>query len=655
MMKTLPYGSWPSPITPERIVADAATPTETGADGEDIWWSESRPSEAGRIQVVRSSSGIKRDMLPDGYSARTRVHEYGGGAWWVDRGVLFFCNWEDQRIYRVDGNAAPVPITPEPPEPGAWRYADGRATTDGRWLFCVREDHTGSSEARNEIVVLATDGSTTPAVVVSGSDFVSDPCPSPDGSTLAWIAWNHPNMPWDTTELWSGTINDSGGSATVAGHQRLAGASGESLIRPMWGPNNDLYVISDRTNWWNLYGVDSVEELSPVHPVAAEVAPPAWVFGRPSYAITDDGVIFSTWTEGTTAKLLRTDRDDLDRVFDIARTGLSSLRSHGDGVVAIATSQDREPEVVSYSFPEDRLVETVIAPSRNLGLDPGMISKAEPISFPSTGGRTAHAFFYPPTNSDTKGPEGEKPPLLVMSHGGPTSAVTASFNPSIQFWTSRGIAVVDVNYGGSTGYGRAYRELLYGNWGIVDVEDCCAAAEYLVDQGLVDGNRLAIRGGSAGGYTTLAALAFKDTFRAGGNLFGVSDIAALAQDTHKFESRYEAQLVGPWPEAEDLYRARSPINHLDGFDCPLITFQGLEDLVVPPSQSEAIMDALDRRGIPNAYLTFGGEQHGFRRAESIITVFNAELSFYAQVFGFEPADDIEPVAISHAEAIRSPS
>ncbi|KAA3641075.1 MAG: S9 family peptidase [Armatimonadetes bacterium] len=653
MTTTLPYGSWPSPITPELIVEGAATPTETWADDGDIWWSESRPDEAGRIQIVRFRDGQRLDMLPDGFNARTRVHEYGGGAWWVDRGVLFFSNWEDQRIYRIVDGSPPEPITPEPPQPAAWRYADGGVTPDGALMFCVREDHTGEGEARNEIVVLPTDGSSEPTVVVSGRDFVSDPRPSPDGSTLAWITWDHPNMPWDTTELWRGPIERNGMSVSVTSQERLAGGSDESVVQPRWGPNNDLFVVSDRTNWWNIYAVSDVDALTPVYPVDAEVAPPQWIFGRPSYTFGADGALFSTWNEGTTTNVLRVDASKNSRVFDIPRAGLSSLRGLGNGFAAIATSVDREPEVVSYSFTDDSAAETVVKASRNLGLDSAMISQAEAISYPSAGGRTSHAFYYPPTNSDVAGPDDEKPPLLVMSHGGPTSAVSGSFNPSIQFWTSRGIAVVDVNYGGSTGYGRAYRELLYGNWGIVDVEDCCAAADYLVDKGLADPDRLAIRGGSAGGYTTLAALAFKDTFAAGGNLFGVSDIAALAEDTHKFESRYEAQLVGPWPEAADLYRERSPINHLDGFNCPLITFQGLEDVVVPPAQSREIMKALEERGIPNAYIEFEGEQHGFRRAENIITVFNSELSFYGQVFGFEPAGDIEPVEISHADALGS--
>ncbi len=651
MTTTLPYGSWPSPITPERIVAGAATPTETWADEGDIWWSESRPDEAGRIQVVRFADGQRLDMLPDGFNARTRVHEYGGGAWWVDRGVLFFSNWEDQRIYRIVKGAHPEPITPEPPQPAAWRYADGRVTADGTLMFCVREDHTGEGEARNEIVVLPTDGSAAPTVVASGRDFVSDPRPSPDGFRLAWITWDHPNMPWDTTELWHGSIERDASSVSVTSQERLAGGSDESVVQPRWGPDNDLFVISDRTNWWNIYAVEDVDVLRPVHVVDAEVAPPQWVFGRPSYTIGTDGALISTWAEGESARLLRVERSGASQVFDVARVGLSSLRSNGSDVVAIVTSVDREPEIVSYSFTDDHVDETVIGASRDLDLDPEMISRAEAISFPSKNGRVAHAFYYAPKHADVEGPTDELPPLIVMSHGGPTSHVSRSFNLSIQFWTSRGIAVVDVNYGGSTGYGRKYRQLLNGNWGIVDVEDCCAAADYLVDEGLVDPDRLAIRGGSAGGYTTLAALAFTDTFGAGANLYGVSDIAALAADTHKFESRYESSLVGPWPEAEDLYRERSPINHLEGFNCPLITFQGLEDVVVPPAQSKEIMKTLEERGIPNAYLEFEGEQHGFRRAENIITVFNSELSFYGQVFGFEPAGDIEPVEISHADVL----
>lgn len=631
----------------------AANPTEVYARDGVVWWSESRPNEGGRIQIVRWQDGSITDLLPDGYNARSRVHEYGGGAWWVSGDTVFFCNWEDQRIHRLDPGGSPIPITPEPPSPHAFRYADGAVTEDGAWIFAVQEDHTGEGEARNEIVVLPTDGSDEPVVVASGFDFMSDPRPSPGGTSLVWVAWNHPNMPWDTTELWRGSIEDVDGNVSVTNARRIAGGDDESVIRPVWGPRESLYAISDRTDWWNVYGVHDADAFVPIHPVDADGSVPPWVFGRATYGVGPSGDVYTTYVDDGVAQIARvssgTGRSD---VYATERTSIGSVCIDDDRIVAIATSPDREPEVVIFKLRGGSAVEQVVKRGRDLGLDGGMVSHAIAITFPS-GDRTAHANYYAPMNSDVEGPAESKPPLLVMGHGGPTASAKAGFDASIQFWTSRGFAVVDVDYGGSAGYGRSYRKLLEGRWGIVDVEDCCAAAEYLVRQGLVDRDRLAIRGASAGGYTTLAALAFTDTFHVGANHFGVSDIASFAEHTHKFESRYIDGLIGPYPEAADIYRERSPLHHLDGFDCPLITFQGLEDVVVPPDQSEVIMRAIDDRGIPNAYLTFEGEQHGFRKADTIVRVLDAELSFYGQVFGFTPSRVAHPVDISHADAISA--
>lgn len=651
MTATAPYGTWPSPLSPARIVEQAAQPVDTWLDGDDVYWSESRPSEGGRIQLVRHRDGETTDLLPEGFNARTRVHEYGGGAWWVSDGVVFFANFADQRVHRLEGVGAPRPVTPEPPESVAWRYADGRVVTDHGVIVCVREDHTGGGEARNEIVAFDADGDGHPVVLVSGRDFVASPRLDPSASRLAWIAWDHPNLPWDDTELWVADVVWVDGLPELSAERRLAGGPGESVMQPAWGPDGTLYVISDRSDWWNVYRVVGADEVEPVFATDREIGGPAWQFDLAAYGVADDGAVVMTAAAGERSDLIVAPPDAPPVVHGFDRIGFGSLRVEGRRVSAVAGSADHEPDVVVIDLEADPLAETVLRRGRDLGLAPDMVSHGRRISFPSEGGRTAHAVYYPPTNPDVRAPDGELPPLIVVSHGGPTSAARRAFRPEFQYWTTRGFAIVDVDYGGSTGYGRRYRQLLRGMWGVVDVQDCVAAARHLVAEGLVDPDRLAIRGGSAGGYTTLAALAFTDTFHAGANLYGVSDIAALMADTHKFERHYDHFLVGPMPGSEDLLRERSPIHHVEGFSCPLITFQGLEDAVVPPSQSEAIVDALDRRGIPHAYLAFEGEQHGFRRAETIVAVLDAELSFYGQVFGFDPPGVERPVDIVHVEAL----
>lgn len=650
----MPFGSWPSPITPQLIVEGAASPTDVWEEHGIVWWSESRPSEAGRIQIVRRDpDGATTELLPDGYSARTRVHEYGGGAWWVGHGVVYFVNWDDQRLYAVSGPDSITPITPEPPSAAGYRFADGRVTPDGRWVVCVREDHTREGEAVNEIVAVPTDGATDPVVLAGGRDFVSSPRPSPDGRQLAWITWDHPNMPWDDTELWVAHVENRPDGIGLDRPQRVAGGDGESVMQPGWGRHGVLFVVSDRSDMWNVYCVEGVDSLSCAVELDVEVGGPAWVFGLSDYGFTKpDGHVVLAWSRTGTARLGRFDPEHQEfTAWRLPYTSLSQVRVAGSDVIAIANSTDREAEIIRIGTDGRSPTYEVIRPARDLGLDAEDISRREPITFPSADGREAHGYFYPPTNSSVEGPEDQLPPLLVMSHGGPTSSARPYFQLGVQFWTSRGFAVVDVDYGGSTGYGRTYRKLLDGVWGIVDVEDCVAAANHLADRGLVDRDRMAIRGGSAGGFTTLAALAFTDVFKAGANHFGVSDLAGLAEDTHKFESRYLDGLVGPWPDAKDVYAERSPVHHTDGFSCPLITFQGLEDMVVLPNQSERIVEALDAKGIPHAYLAFAGEQHGFRMAETIVAVLDAELSFYGQVFGFEPAGGGEPVPITHGAAL----
>ena len=665
---TLPYGSWPSPITAASLVEGAASVGELRIDGEDIWWSESRPSEGGRTQLVRrTADGERHDVLPDGANARTRVHEYGGGAWCVAGGVVAWNDWSDQRLRSLDVGAAgrgePMLLTPEPAERHGWRYADLVPGPDGRWIVCVRETHglPGSTEAVNELVAVPADGSTAEdadrvVVLVTGPDFVASPRLSADGRWLAWTQWQHPDMPWDGTELWAARFDPTG--ATVTGARLVAGGRGESIIQPEWvpGPPDDgaprLVACSDRTGWWNPYSWDigergGEEEPVALAPIDAEVGGPQWVFGERWYAVlADGGVVATASADGVDSLVVMRPGTSGVRRLDLPFTSYSQVGALGaDEVVVVAAGPDAEPAPVwiRISSPEPQPEAERLRPPRDLDVGAEWFSAPAPIDFPTSDGAVAHALLYRPHNPDVSGPATERPPLLVFSHGGPTGAARTMLQLGIQFWTSRGFAVVDVDYRGSTGYGRPYRDALKGRWGIADVDDCVAAARWLADQGIVDPERLAIRGGSAGGFTTLAALAFHDTFAAGCSRYGVADLEALATDTHKFESRYLDSLVGPWPEAKATYDERSPINHVDRLDRPLLVQQGREDEVVPPAQSQVIVDALAAKGVSHAYLEFEGEQHGFRRAENIIRSLEAELWFYGRVFGFDPADQIEPV------------
>ena len=677
-MTERPHGSWPSPITAGLVVADAASIGEAAVGLVDVWWAEGRPEEGGRVQLVRHRPGGDRtDVLPEGFAARTRVHEYGGGAWWLHEGDVVFANWSDQRLWRLDDGADdPFPLTPEPAHHHGARYADGRFTADGRWVVCVRERHPApgeddGGEPVNEVVAVWSrprDGLHDPVVLVSGPDFVAAPRVSPDGRMLAWLQWQHPDMPWDGTELHVAELrSEAGGREISLGPSvRVAGGREESITQPDWTVEGDLVFVSDRSDWWNLYRVagdavaDAVTsgvspEAAAVAPVDAEVGLPHWVFGQSRYAVLADGRVLVAYA-----------RDGVDHL-GVAPAGggpvvplhsrfthVSSVRAFGSGAVLVAASPTSEAEVVVVEVPDavaadgsTELATAVLRPARDLGVDPAWFSVPEPISFATTGDRFAHALYYPPTNPHHTGPAGEAPPLVVLSHGGPTSAARAQLDLGVQYWTSRGFGVVDVNYGGSTGYGRRYRRRLIGEWGIVDVDDCVAATRLLVDRGDADRDRLVIRGGSAGGFTTLAALVFREVFAAGCSRYGIADLETLARDTHKFESRYLDSLVGPYPGRQDLYVQRSPVHALDELDCPVILLQGAEDEVVPPSQSDAVAEALDANGLPYAYLLFEGEQHGFRQAATIIRALEAEAYFYSRVFGFELADDVEPVEIAN--------
>jgi dipeptidyl aminopeptidase/acylaminoacyl peptidase len=644
-----PHGSWPTPITSELVTAAAVRLGEVRVDGGDVVWAEGRPAEGGRTQLVRRApEGTVTDLLPEGRNARTAVHEYGGAGWWVRDGVVWFADWADQRLYRLAPGGEPEPITPEPAAPRTDRYADGDVAPDGATIVCVRERHTGSSatDVRNEVVRLAAHRPSEPEVLVSGPDFVAAPRLSPDGTTLAWLQWDHPSMPWDDTLL---VVRELGsGEETV-----VAGGTGESVLEPRFDADGSLLFLSDRSDWWNLYRWTPGTDIVPVVRLDAELGVPAWVFGSARYVPLDDGrVVYARWRDGRDGLAVReTDGALVD--LDVPFSAIAAVRAAGPGsVVVVAGSPTAEPGVHRVDVATSA-VETLRAP-RDLGLDPAQISEPEHLTFDSVDGtgasRRAHAQFYPPASAGWTGPQDERPPLLVQIHGGPTGSATPVLSTGVQYWTSRGFAVVDVDYGGSTGYGRAYRQELLGEWGVIDVADCIAAARTLAEQGRADGEKLCIRGGSAGGFTVLAALAREDTpFAAGADHFGVADLAALAADTHKFESRYLDRLVGPYPEARDVYVERSPIHHVDRFTRPLIVLQGAEDEVVPPNQSEMIVDALRAKGTPVAYLLFDGEQHGFRRAENIRRALDAELSFYAQVLGFAlPAGEgIEPVSIEN--------
>jgi dipeptidyl aminopeptidase/acylaminoacyl peptidase len=649
MSAAAPFGSWRSPISALSVAADKVPLVHISCVGSDVYLLEGKPREGGRYALVRySPNGERTEITPQPFNVRTRVHEYGGGAYLATTSSIFFSNFADQRLYRQNGDGQPRPITPAPASPSADRFADARITDDQRLLVCVREQHpSDGGEAVNDLVVIAADGTAPPRTIVSGHDFFSTPRISPDGRQLAWLTWDHPRMPWDGTELWIADFQPDG---VVSNSRRVAGGERESITQPQWSPDGVLHFVSDRTGWWNLYRLHQGTP-QPLAPMDSEFGSPQWVFGMSSYVFLNDGRIAVQYSHNGFDHLgLLRPGGALEQV-ELTYTVLAgTLSTDGETLVTIAASPTQTPCAVRIT-PSTGAVD-VLRRSVEVDVDPAYLSRPRPVTFPTDNGRaSAHALFYSPTNAEFTGPTGELPPLIVVSHGGPTSMSSAQLDLGIQYWTSRGFGVVDVNYGGSSGFGRAYRERLNGSWGIVDVDDCINAARHLAAQGDVDGQRLVIRGGSAGGYTTLCALVFHDDFAAGASYYGVADCAALAVDTHKFESRYLDGLIGPWPAAKDKYYERSPIHFADRLSCPVILFQGLEDQIVPPAQSEAVAEALRAKGLPFAYLAFEGEQHGFRKAETIRRTLEAELFFYARVLNFEPADPIEPVPIENLPAV----
>ncbi|KAA3663598.1 MAG: S9 family peptidase [Chloroflexi bacterium] len=638
--KTAPYGSWLSPITSELIVTGSIRLGQIVLDGDAVYWTEGRPSENGRNTLVKWTldEGME-ELSPAGFNVRTRVHEYGGGAYTVHDDVTYFINFVDQRLYTQYPYSEPEPLT----SPENYRFADGVVDDRHGRMFAIREQHIKGQEAINTLVSINLDGyNETGDVLVSGNDFYATPRLNADGTKLAWLTWNHPNMPWDGTELWVADLHDDG---TISNQTLVAGGKDESVFQPAWSPDGVLHFVSDRTNWWNLYRwVDGqVENLCPMD---AEFGLPQWVFGMTTYGFESGHTIICAYTKNGKWQLARLNTNTKTLTnFDTPYASFGSLQVSEGVAVFVGGAANLPSSVVRLDLLTDEM--QVLRQSANLMVGREFLSIPQSIEYPTENGLTAHGIYYPPLSQDFKGSDDEKPPLLVLSHGGPTGATSTTLSLSIQYWTSRGFAVLDVNYGGSTGYGRSYRQRLNGQWGVVDVQDCVNGAKYLVDKGQADGERLAIRGGSAGGYTTLCAITFYNVFGAGASHFGVSDIEALAKDTHKFESRYLDSMVGPYPEMRQLYLDRSPIHHVDQISTPLILFQGLEDKVVPPNQAEMMFNAVKEKGIPVAYVPFEGEQHGFRQAPNIKRALDGEFYFYSKVFGYEPAEAIKPVHIEN--------
>jgi dipeptidyl aminopeptidase/acylaminoacyl peptidase len=635
MTEILPYGSWRSPITSDLIGGETIGLGDILVDGGDTCWIEARPGEGGRNVIVRRApDGGIQDVTPAPFSVRTRVHEYGGGAAAVHRGVLYFSNFADQRLYRQTAGKAAEPLTPEPPGKAAWRYADGLIdAARGRWIG-VREEHHPDGRVDNTLVAVDLQRPGPGAVLAQGGDFYASPKLSPDGTRLVWLSWNHPNMPWVGTQLWIAEIAENG---SLAPPRLIAGGNSEAIFQPEWSPDGTLYFVSDRSGWWNLYRCDiATGAVHPVCPRAAEFGQAQWNFGQSTYAFLSAEQLVCAYVENGRGYLARLDVTSGKLVsFDLPYADFGQVRVAHGRLVCRAGSFT-EPSAIVAIDPESGAVEVLrqSAPAIAGSELRGYFSAAQHLEFPTERGLTAHANYYPPHSADHAAPAGEKPPLVVKCHGGPTSSASSVMDLRIQYWTSRGIAVLDVDYGGSTGYGRAYRDRLEGAWGVVDLEDCLNAARYVFNEGLADGERAVITGGSAGGYTVLAALTRGDVFKGGASYYGVSDVAALARDTHKFEAHYLDWLIGPYPEQAGLYRERSPISHADGLNAPVIFFQGSEDRVVPPNQTEMMVEALRRHGIPVGYLLFAGEQHGFRRADNIKRALDAELYFYAAlVFG----------------------
>lgn len=636
--ETRPYGSWKSPVTAESLVEKSLRLGQVSVDDNKVIWTEGRPSEKGRTALMEWSidKGLNEVSQPE-WDVRTRVHEYGGGAFHFKYGQRFYVDNRDQNLYKIlrDGSRQLLTTNHE-----KQRFADADFDSKRKQVVMVMEDHSESGEASNMLVSVSIDGTSETQVIAVGNDFFSNPRISPEGDQLLFLSWDHPNMPWDGTQLWLGDLDEYGNLTRI---ERIAGDEDESVFQPQWDPNGDIYYISDHSGWWNIYRYSKGEHTI-VLKKEAEFGLPQWVFGMSTYAVTKTGELVASYMDLNGSALIRINLDTgMSEEINTPFSDIDQLCGSGDLIAFIGSSPHQPAAVVSLSLATEEI--NILRKSSETVLDDDNISCAELLSYESQSGEKTHAWYYAPQNAKYVGPDEEKPPLIVLSHGGPTANSNNAFKLPIQFWTTRGFAVVDVNYSGSTGYGREYRQRLNGNWGIRDVEDCAGAAEYLVHMGQVDSERLIIKGGSAGGYTTLAALAFTNTFRAGASYYGVGDLELLAKDTHKFESRYLDQLVGTYPEEQLTYKDRSPINHVDRLDCPVIFLQGLDDPVVPPNQAEEMVQSLRNLGVPVAYIPFEGESHGFRQASTIIKAIQSEYYFYSKIFKIEASDSLEPIEI----------
>jgi len=637
-----PYGSWASPITAAALVEGSRGLGAPHRDGDHLYWLESRPAQGGRMTIMRRREGSEpEELLPEPFNARSRVQEYGGGSLLVAGGRLWFSNYADQRLYRFTPGEAPVAVTPA----AELRFAGCRLDAARGRLICIREDHRVTGEPVNSLVALPLDGISEGEVLFSGTDFVSAPRMSPDGSRIAFTTWMHPNMPWDNTRLHSAGFDAAGELEGLVTHNP---DRAESVTDPQWRDDNQLFALSDRDNWWRPYSVTGETFTAvPTGLEESEIGGPDWSIDRHYYHFLASGELLVNARRGSVETLHILDGEGGQRRLDTGAVSYSALALDGERLYVTAGFAEQPTALIAINQQGERLA--VLRRSQEQGLDHEWVPGFAQVSFPVADAAVAHGVYLAPKNPHARGPQGEAPPLIVSVHGGPTASAGVSYNPRHYYWTSRGFAVLDLNYRGSAGFGRDYRQALYGNWGLADVQDAVAGARWLAEQGLADPGRLIIRGGSAGGYTTLAAHAFHETFAAGASYYGVSDIEALAKETHKFESRYLDQLIGPYPERRDLYVARSPIHHLASFKAPLILLQGLEDPIVPANQSEAIYRALREGGVPTAYIAYEGESHGFRKAENQIASLEAELYFYGQVLGFAPADDLPAIVIDNLE------
>tara|TARA_B100000586_G_scaffold198510_1_gene146867 strand:+ start:17450 stop:19399 length:1950 start_codon:yes stop_codon:yes gene_type:complete len=640
------YGSWESTITPEKIIEGGLRFSEIRSNGSELYFLEGRPEESGRYVIVKQSSDGKiSDVIPKEFNSRNAVHEYGGGSFAIGKKNIYFTNWDDQRVYKVDGENV-NPITIEPPFEKAIRYSDLTLSIDEEWLFCVRETHFEKGEAKNQLVAISTT-KYTQLVLCTGRDFYSSPRINPANNEICWLEWDHPNMPWDGNELYVGNFNSEG----ITTKKMIYGASNISIVQPEWSDSGELIYISDESGWWNLKKY-SENKNSTILDEETDHGEPAWNFGVRTYFLKDDYIYLRGSSKNNNKGLIRKINisGEIIEEIEVLHTSIGGLTHHDNKALYIGASPVSNSEIVSYDLMEKN--EETIKESNPVKIDIEEISIPEEISFPTTQNAIAYGYFYKPRNKNYQGESEEPPPLLVISHGGPTSATSNALNLSIQYWTNRGIAVVDVNYRGSTGYGKKFRDSLKGNWGVYDTDDCIAAVDFLSEKGYVDSSRVAIKGGSAGGYTTINALTFHNRFAVGATYYGIADLSVFIDDTHKFESKYLESLIGKYPEEKEKYYKRSAINFTDQLSCPMIIFQGTEDKIVPPSQAEIMAQGLRDKKIPFSLVMYEGEQHGFRQSKNIISSLESELYFYSQVLGFEPFDKLKTINIENSDKLK---